>query len=98
MYNVYHGSGGSPRRIVESGEARRDTYRSPTGAEAAPGLLSGALGGLAEPIRQGFSSLLSRMTDELETEDLILLLLLYLMYRESGNSELLIIMGAMFLM
>jgi len=35
---------------------------------------------------------------ELETEDLILMLILYLMYRESGDSELLIIMGAMFLL
>lgn len=36
--------------------------------------------------------------EELETEDIILLLVLYLMYRESGDSELLMIMGAMFLM
>ena len=34
----------------------------------------------------------------LETDDIILLLILYLMYRESGDSELLIIMGAMFLL
>ena len=34
----------------------------------------------------------------LETEDIILLLILYLMYRESGDSELLMIMGAMFLL
>ena len=35
---------------------------------------------------------------ELETEDIILLLILYLMYRESGDSELLMIMGGMFLL
>ena len=35
---------------------------------------------------------------QLETDDIILLLILYLMYRESGDSELLIIMGAMFLL
>ena len=35
---------------------------------------------------------------DLETEDLLLLLILYLMYRESGDQELLIIMGAMFLL
>lgn len=34
----------------------------------------------------------------LETEDLMLLLILYLMYRESGDKEILIIMGAMFLL
>lgn len=42
--------------------------------------------------------LLPASIGELETEDLILLLILYLMYRESGDSELLIIMGAMFLL
>ena len=35
---------------------------------------------------------------ELETEDLLLLLILYLLYRESGDQELLVIMGAMFLL
>ena len=35
---------------------------------------------------------------ELETEDLLLILILYLMYRESGDKDLLIIMGAMYLL
>ena len=35
---------------------------------------------------------------EFETEDLLLLLILYLLYRESGDEELLIILGAMFLL
>ena len=35
---------------------------------------------------------------ELEMEDLLLLLILYLLYRESGDSELLMIIGAMFLL
>lgn len=35
---------------------------------------------------------------KLETEDLILLLILYLLYRESGDEELLIMMGAMLLL
>ena len=33
-----------------------------------------------------------------ETEDLLLLLILYLLYRESGDEELLILLGAMFLL
>lgn len=37
-------------------------------------------------------------TADFETEDLLLLLILYLMYRESGDEELLIILGAMFLL
>ena len=35
---------------------------------------------------------------EMETEDLLLLLILYLLYRESGDNELLMIIGAMFLL
>ena len=35
---------------------------------------------------------------KLETEDFILLLILYLMYRDSGDTELLIIMGALLFM
>ena len=38
------------------------------------------------------------LSDGLETEDLLLLLILYLLYRESGDTELLVIMGAMFLL
>jgi len=37
-----------------------------------------------------------RFLAELETEDLLLLLILYLLYRESGDSELLMILAAMF--
>lgn len=44
------------------------------------------------------SGLLNIGGEEFETEDIILLMILYLMYRESGDSELLIIMGAMFLL
>ena len=44
------------------------------------------------------SRVLPERIGELETEDIILLLILYLMYRESGDSDLLIIMGAMFLL
>ena len=41
---------------------------------------------------------LPKKLGELETEDLLLILILYLMYRESGDRELLIIMGAMYLL
>ena len=52
------------------------------------------------PPRPGFDlgRLLPGLGEGLETEDLLLLLILYLMYRESGDQELLIIMGAMFLL
>lgn len=51
-------------------------------------------GGLMEKL----SGLLNFGGEEFETEDIILLMILYLMYRESGDSELLVIMGAMFLL
>ena len=47
---------------------------------------------------EGLKKLIPGKTEEMETEDLILLLILYLMSRESGDSELLMIMGAMFLL
>ena len=50
-----------------------------------------------QPVRRVLSELLPADLD-IETDDVILLLILYLMYRESGDSELLIIMGAMFLL
>lgn len=46
----------------------------------------------------GLSGLLSHLSpDKLETEDILLLLIFYLLYRESGDKDFLIMMGAMFL-
>lgn len=46
----------------------------------------------------GLGNILSNVfPDGFEMEDALLLLILFLMYRESGDKELLIIMGAMFL-
>ncbi len=54
------------------------------------------------PRQRGLTDLLGRFLsggrEPLETEDLLLLLILYLLYRESGDKELLIMMGAMFLL
>lgn len=47
----------------------------------------------------GLSNILSGVfPDGFEMEDALLLLILFLLYRESGDKELLIIMGAMFLL
>ena len=46
----------------------------------------------------GIGRLLPGISEPLDSEDLLLLLILYLLYRESGDTELLIIMGAMFLL
>lgn len=71
--------------------ARRDgpyaPRRSPGGQDALGGLLQGITDALGGIFRGG-----------LETEDLLLMLILYLMYRESGDKELLIVLGAMLLL
>lgn len=47
----------------------------------------------------GLSDMLSRVfPDGFEMEDALLLLVLFLMYKETGDKDLLIIMGAMFLL
>ena len=50
-------------------------------------------------IGSGFENLLSNIFARgFETEDLLLFAVLFLMYRETGDKELLIIMGGMFLL
>lgn len=102
MINRYQGNSGRVERFPESGEERRAPPREqiprrpppppvrPKPSEPAPGGLLNGLGDIGR--------LLPDKIGELETDDIILLLILYLMYRESGDSELLIIMGAMFLL
>ena len=93
MYKVYRGGNGAPRRVEEPQEGRGAQPPPPPPRPAPPGA-----DGFAEPIRQAVESLLGRITGELETEDLILLLILYLMYRESGDTEMLFILGALLLL
>ena len=70
--------------------------RAGLGAKSPPPGRGGGLGGLISGLPSSLEALLSRLlSDSLETEDLLLMLILYLMYRESGDRELLIIMGAM---
>lgn len=95
MINRYQGNSGRVVRYEEQGErnARSAEKRSPPpGAPAGPASPAGFTG------LESLGRLLPEKIGELETEDIILLLILYLMYRESGDSELLIIMGAMFLL
>ena len=51
-----------------------------------------------EPLGGAVSALMKQLESiEMETDDLILALILYLMYRESGDKDLLIMLGAMLL-
>ena len=96
MYNRYQGNTGRYVRVEEKRPPERKASPSHSGQKPPPNQI---------PYRKSrplfineLSGMLKNGLGELETEDLMLLLILYLMYRESGDSELLIIMGAMFLM
>ena len=99
----------SPRPAVQRGAPPQQTQR-PT---ARPGYRSGPpplfmSGGMQKQPAQAsgrgkpgglLGSLAAKLDlSKLETDDIILLLILYLLYRESGDEELLIMMGAMFLL
>lgn len=89
MYKLYRG--GDPPRLVPDGREREAPPPPPPNPPPGPE-------GFADPIRRTIESLFGRVTGELETEDLILLLVLYLLYRESGDTEMLFILGALLLL
>lgn len=91
--NFYQGGGGRPQRIDDSPPPERTAREEPS----SPPSPAGGKAPLA-PLRQAWDTLLPRLLGEMETEDLILLLILYLLYRESGDSELLMIMGGLFVL
>ena len=104
VLNRYDGNTGRFIRVEEPGDGARQTHRA-----AAPSPPSSSPQPSPPPLPppqprresllpRALTELLPKTLGELETDDIILLLLLYLMYRESGDSELLIIMGAMFLL
>lgn len=89
MYNRYKGNSGAVERVYDSAPQKVASAPSVPKAvprRAPPTLAAGSLSKIPEKL------------SELETEDLLLALILYLMYRESGDRELLIIMGALFLL
>ena len=112
MLNRYQGNTGRVVRIDDSQPPGAGMGAPPGAHSRAPAPVSG--GAPPSPLQAllgggkaggGIFDRLSRLVPgklgsigELETEDVILLLILYLMYRESGDSELLIILGAMFLL
>ena len=98
MINRYQGNSGRLTHYPEPERPRRPAPQRPAAPAPQrpappPARPQGFLGGL-----ENLGRVLPERIGELETEDIILLLILYLMYRESGDSDLLIIMGAMFLL
>ena len=97
MLNRWQGNTGKVRRIDESSyepkevpEKQKEPFRSTPPAQSP--------GNAFESIMKRIEKIVPGTKGPLDNEDIILLLILYLMYRESGDSELLIIMGAMFLL
>lgn len=92
-YNLYRGNGSRAERIDDHrSEKPKQTSAAPRPPQRRPSQSAAPLARL--PILGD----LPQKLGELETEDLLLILILYLMYRESGDKELLIIMGAMYLL
>jgi len=93
-YNLYRGNGSRAERIDDRRSEKPDNRQNPPSLPRhrpppqtmPPFAKLPILGDLPQKL------------GDLETEDLLLILILYLMYRESGDKELLIIMGAMYLL
>ena len=87
MINRYEGNTGRVVRMPEAGDLRPPPPPfSPPPPPPRPGPQ------LRDPLSRLFSGL-----GELESGDLLMLLVLWLLYRESGDQELLLIMAAAFL-
>ena len=86
-----------PQRREERSQRRNESGPPPARRDGpyAQRRSSGDLGGLLSGVTDAIGGL---FRGGLETEDLLLMLILYLMYRESGDKELLIVLGAMLLL
>ena len=90
MYNRYQGNSGQVERMPDAPHAEfRPRPSMPPAAKQKP---PGTTGGGLQQLLQKFS------LADLESEDLLLILVLYLLYRESGDVEFLLIAGAMLFM
>ena len=90
MLNRWQGNTGKVQRIEEESLASKEHFHRPS---PPPPNSSGF-----EGIMKRIEKIAPGVKEPMDNEDIILLLILYLLYRESGDSELLIIMGAMFLL
>ena len=90
MLNRWKGNTGRVQRIDEAAFQQKEAPRLSPPPQP--------VGSAFENIVKKIEKLVPGVKEPLDNEDIILLLILYLLYRESGDSELLIIMGAMFLL
>lgn len=98
-YNRYNGSTGERVRVEDAPPERPP---SPLPPEDAPAPEHSATGGNEKTppspllsLRSGLDGIFERLDPKrLETEDLLVLAILWLLYRESGDWEMLIALGA----
>ena len=91
MVKRYDGNTGRVIRVPETGAPPGPAPR-PQPAERPPARPPARP---TNPLPGPLQQLFSRSLGELETEDLLLLLILYLLYRESGDQDWLVTLGAM---
>ncbi len=99
-YNRYNGSTGERVRVEDAPPPERQP--SPLPPEDAPAPEHSATGGNEKTppspllsLRSGLDGIFERLDPKrLETEDLLVLAILWLLYRESGDWEMLIALGA----
>ena len=85
MINRYEGNTGRFVRMAEAGDLRPPPpFPQPPRRAGPPGF---------DPLSRLFAGL-----GELESGDMLMLLILFLLYRDSGDQDLLLIMAAAFLM
>jgi hypothetical protein len=93
--NIYSGNSGLVERIPE---APLQLNNGPPPAAPQPGRARRKPSGLSD-IAGGLGGILSKINAAMpETEDLLLIGILYLLYRESGDIEFLLIAGALLFM
>ena len=94
MAKRYEGNTGRVRPLAEEPVRRPDP--PPPEAPSLPPRQPGAgANPLAELLPRQLQRMLSGSLRDLETEDLLLMLILYLLYRESGDPEWLLTLAAM---
>ena len=98
MYNRYHGNSGRVERVDDARTVRHGgglpLYDIPVHPASKEGNPPGPLSGLSGSV----GKLLRRLSSGgLETEDFLLIVLLYLLYRDSGDEEFLFAIGCLLL-
>lgn len=98
-YNLYSGSTGRARRVEEESRRERPVSPLPPPGETGEGRDVKTPSEPLRDVRRGLDGVLRRLDPKrLETEDLLVLAILWLLYRESGETEMLIALGAYLLL